>query len=79
MEKMKLAILKIVTKEPAIQGSVPPTLEDTFPPLIYAVAPEPTPPRIVRRLDVNGVLARSIPKTAVEVLPLNEEQTLSRT
>jgi hypothetical protein len=62
MEKMKLASLKIVTKEPAIQRSVPTTIEDTLPPLIHAVAPESTPPRVVRRLDVDGVLARSLPK-----------------
>lgn len=79
MEKMKLASLKIVTKEPAIQRSVPATIEDTLPPLIHAVAPQPMPPRVVRRLDVDGVLARSVPKTAVEIIPLNDEQTLSRT
>ena len=78
MEKMKLATLKIVTKEPAIQTSVPATIEDTLPPLIHAVAPEPMPARVVRRLDVDGVLARSVPKTVVEIMPLNE-QTLSRT
>lgn len=64
MEKMKLATLKIVTKEPAIQRSVPATIEDTLPPLIRAVAAEPKPPRIVRRLDVDEVLARSLPKVA---------------
>ena len=31
------------------------------------------PARTVRRLDVDDVLARSVPKTAVEILPLNEE------
>lgn len=79
MEKMKLATLKIVAKEPGIQRSVPATIEDTLPPLIHAVAPEPKPTRVVRRLDVDGVLARSLPKTAVEIIPLNDEQTLSRT
>lgn len=79
MEKMKLATLKFVTKEPAIQRSVPATIEDTLPPLIHAVAPEPKPPRIVRRLDVDSVLARSVPKTVVEITPLKDEQTLSRT
>lgn len=72
MEKMKLATLKIVTKEPAIQRSVPATIEDTLPPLIHAVAAEPMPRRVVRRLDVDSVLARSVPKTAVEILPLND-------
>lgn len=76
---MKLASLKIVTKEQTIQRSVPATIADTRPPFIHALAQEPMPPRIVRRLDVDGVLARSVPKTAVEILPLNEEQTLSRT
>lgn len=70
---MKLASLKIVTKEPAIQRSVAATIEDTLPPLIHALAPEPMPPRRVRRLDVDGVLARSVPKTSVEILPLTEE------
>lgn len=64
MEKMKLATLTIVTKEPATQRSIPATIEDTFPPLIHAVAPEVTLPRIVRRLDVDEVLARSLPKVA---------------
>lgn len=79
MEKMKLATLKIVTKEPAIQRSEPATIEDTLPPLIHAVAPQPMSPRVVRRLDVDGVLAGSLPKTAVEIIPLNDEQTLSLT
>lgn len=64
MEKMKVASLKIVTKDPAIQRSVPATIEDTLPPLIHALAPEPTAPRLVRRLDVDEVLARSLPKLA---------------
>jgi len=70
---MKLASLKIVTKEQTNQSSGASTIEDTRPPLIHAVAQEPEPTTIVRRLDVDGVLARSVPKTAVEVLPLNEE------
>lgn len=70
---MKLASLKIVTKEPTIQSSAAATIEDTLPPMIYGVAQEPTPPRMVRRLDVDGVLARSVPKTTVEILPLNED------
>lgn len=73
MESMKLTSLKIATKEPAFQRSAAATIEDTLPPMIYGVAPEPAPPRMVRRLDVDGVLARSVPKTAVEVLPINEE------
>lgn len=74
---MKLPGLKIVTKESTIQRSVAATIEDTPPPLIHSV--EHTPPRIVRRLDVDDVLARSVPKTAVEILPRNAEPTLSRT
>ena len=70
---MKLASLKIVTKEQTIQGSGSANIADTLPPMIHALAQEPAPPRVVRRLDVDGVLARSVPKTAVEVLPLNEE------
>lgn len=79
MEKMKLASLKIVLKEPAIQRSVPATIEDTPPPVIHAVAPQSMSRRVVRRLDVDGVLARSVPKTAVEIIPLNDEHALSRT
>ena len=79
MEKMKLPGLKIVTKEPTIQRSGASTIEDTPPPLIHAVDPKPMVPRIVRRLDVDDVLARSVPKTAVEILPLTEEPALSRT
>ena len=45
-----------------MQRSVPVTTEDTLPPLIHAVVPEPLPRRIVRRLDVDEVLARSLPK-----------------
>ena len=70
---MKLASLKIVTKEQTNQSSGAATIEDVPPPLIHAVAQEPEPTPIVRRLDVDGVLARSVPKTAVEILPLNEE------
>jgi hypothetical protein len=70
---MQLASLKIVTKEQTNQSSGPATIEDMPPPLIHAVAQEPEPTPIVRRLDVDGVLARSVPKTAVEILPLNEE------
>ena len=76
---MKLASLKIVMKEPEIQRSLPAAIEDTLPPLIQAVASQPMPRRVVRRLDVDGVLARSVPKTSVEILPLHDEQTLSRT
>ena len=76
---MKLASLKIVMKEPEIQRSLPAAIEDTLPPLIQAVASQPMPRRVVRRLDVDGVLARSVPKTSVEILPRNDEQTLSRT
>jgi hypothetical protein len=59
---MKLAILKVVTKEPTIQSPEPETIADTLPPLIHAAAQAPMPPRIVRRLDVDEVLARSLPK-----------------
>ena len=76
---MKLASLKIVMKEPEIQRSLPAAIEDTLPPLIQAVASQLMPRRVVRRLDVDSVLARSVPKTSVEILPLNDEQTLSRT
>jgi hypothetical protein len=72
---MKLASLKIVTNEQTTQSAA--VIEDTLPPPIHAVAQKPMPPRIVRRLDVDAVLARSVPKTLDEILPLNEEETLS--
>jgi hypothetical protein len=64
MEKMKLTSLTLVTNEPAIQSSVLATIEDTLPPLIHAVAGEPMPRRIVRRLNVDEVLERSLPKVS---------------
>ena len=70
---MKLTSLKILTKEPTVQRSGSATIEDTPPPRIHAVTQEPMPARTARRLDVDDVLARSVPKTAVEILPLNEE------
>lgn len=69
---MKLASLKIVTNEQTTQSAA--VIEDTLPPLIHAV--EPMPPRIVRRLDVDKVLARSLPKTLDEILPPQLEETL---
>ena len=71
---MKLASLKIVTNEQTTQSAA--ILEDAPAPPIYAVALEPRAPRRVRRLDVDGVLARSLPKTLAEVLPLRREENL---
>jgi hypothetical protein len=59
---MKLASLKIVTNEQTTQSAA--VIEDMLPPPIHAVAQKPMPPRIVRHLDVDGVLARSLPKVA---------------
>lgn len=59
---MKLTSLKIVTNEKTAQTAVAAIIEDAPPPLIHAV--DPMPPRIVRHLDVDGVLARSLPKVA---------------
>lgn len=70
---MKLTSLKILAKEPTVQGSGSATIEDTPPPRIHAVTQEPMRARTVRRLDVDEVLARSVPKTAVEIQPPNEE------
>jgi hypothetical protein len=61
---MKLANLKIVTNEQITQRSVAATIEDALPPPIHAVARKPMRRRTVRRLDVDGVLARSLPKVA---------------
>jgi hypothetical protein len=65
---MKLANLKIVTNEQATLSAA--VIEDELPPPIHAVAQVPMPLRVVRRLDVDGVLARSLPKTLAEILPL---------
>jgi hypothetical protein len=61
---MKLAILKIVTNEQTTQGPVPAIIEDALPPPIYAVAGEPIRARSGRHLDVDGILARSLPRVA---------------
>jgi hypothetical protein len=61
---MDLATLKIVTSKQTTQRSVAAIIEDALPPPIHAVAGEPSPRRIVRRLDVDEVLARSLPKVA---------------
>ena len=64
---MKLASLKIVTNEQTINRSVAAIIEDDAPsPDSRGGLLEPMPPRIVRRLDVDGVLARSLPKTLDE-------------
>jgi hypothetical protein len=59
---MKLSSLKIVTNEQTTQSAA--SIEDTLPPAIHAVAQKPMPPRRGRRLDVDEVLARSLPKVA---------------
>jgi len=69
---MKLTSLKMVSNKQTTQRSVAAVIEDAIPPPIHAVAQEPTAPRI-RRLDVDSVLARSVPKTLAESLPLNDE------
>lgn len=74
---MKSASLKIVTSEETTQRSVAAIIEDELPPLIHSVVPEPIRPRIVRRLDVDKVLARSLPKTLDDILPPELEETLS--
>lgn len=61
---MKLTSLKIVTNEKTNQTAEAAMIEDTLPPPIHAVKKEPMPRRIVRRLDVDEVLARSLPKVA---------------
>jgi hypothetical protein len=65
-EKMKAAILKIVKRQQPTQNRVPVTIEDTLPPPINAVAGEPIRAGSSRHLDVDAVLARSLPKVAGE-------------
>ena len=70
---MKLSSLKIVTNEQTTQSPAALRIEDTLPPQIHAVVREPMRRRrIVQRLDVDGVLARSLPKTLVETVPLQQ-------
>ena len=70
---MKLTTLKMVTNKQTTQRSVAAIIEDAVPPPIHAVAaPKRQAPRI-QRLDVDGVLARSVPKTLAESLPQNHE------
>ena len=59
---MKLASLKIVTNEQATQLAEAAIIEDVLPPPIHAVVLEPKRPRTARRLDVDEVLARSLPR-----------------
>ena len=63
---MKAAILKIVTHEQPTQNRVPATIEDTLPPPINAVAREPRHATRGRHLDVDAVLARSLPDVVSE-------------
>ena len=63
---MKAAILKIVMRQQATQTRVPVTIEDTLPPPINAVAREKIRAGKGRHLDVDAVLARSLPKVAGE-------------
>lgn len=58
---MKLASLKIATNKQTTQSAA--AIEDTLPPVIHA-GPGQKPPRIVRHLNVDEVLARSLPKVA---------------
>ena len=59
---MKLSSLKIVKDEKKSQRAVAAIIEDAFPPPIHAVSGEPMSPRSVRHLNVDEVLARSLPK-----------------
>lgn len=70
---MKLAGLKIVTSNQTTRRSVAAIIEDALPPPIHAVAGEKSNGRMVRRLNVDEVLARSVPKTIDETLPLKDD------
>ena len=59
---MKAVILKIITRQQLTQTRVPVTIADTLPPPINAVAGEPIRAGCSRHLDVDAVLARSLPK-----------------
>lgn len=63
---MKAVILKIITRQQPRQTRVPVIIEDTLPPPINAVAREKIRAGKGRHLDVDAVLARSLPKMAGE-------------
>lgn len=63
---MKAAILKIVTHEEPTRNRMPATIEDTLPPPINAVAPEAIRAGKGRHLDVDAILARSLPEVVSE-------------
>ncbi len=63
---MKAAILKIVTREEPTRNRVPATIEDRFPLPINAVAGEKRRAGRGRHLDVDAVLARSLPAVVSE-------------
>ena len=63
---MKAAILKIVTRELPTQTRVPVTIEDTRPPPSNAFVREPKRAGRGRHLDVDAVLARSLPNVVSE-------------
>lgn len=63
---MKAAILKIVTHEEPTRNRVPATIEDTLPPPINAVAREEIRAGKGRHLDVDAILARSLPEVVSE-------------
>ena len=65
---MKRTILKIVSREPPTQKRVPARIKDTLPPPIIAVAREPRHAGRGRHLDVDAVLARSLPTVVGEEL-----------
>ena len=64
--KMKAAILKIVTHELPTTNRGPATIEDTPRPPINAIVREPRRARRGRHLDVDAVLARSLPNVVSE-------------
>ena len=63
---MKAAILKIVTHEEPTRNRVPARIEDRLPPRINAVAREPRRAGRGRHLDVDAILARSLPEVVSE-------------
>lgn len=63
---MKAAILKIVTHERPTRNRVPATIEDALPPPINAVARKKIRAGKGRYLDVDAVLARSLPDVVSE-------------
>lgn len=73
---METANLKIVTNQQATQSQELPTTAAVSHWPVIREAPKPVPVRLGRHLDVDEVLARSLPKVLGETVTLRQKQDL---